>query len=671
MSAGAAPRTLAVDDLFRIAEVQDARLSPEGKWLAYVVSTTDLKQEKTRRQIWMTQVQGGEAVPLTAKDESSWSPRWSPDGRSLAFLSARGGQGKAKTQVWTLSRDGGEALQLTETAQDVESFEWSPAGGRLVLVLQDPSPEERDAAAEQEKGIRKTTPKTARPWVMDRLQFKRDYVGYLDRRRTHLYVLDVSTRRLAQVTSGDYDDSEPAWSPDERYLAFTSNRTPEPDANDNSDIWVVAADNPDTGKTVLRLTSNPGEDSQPAWSPDGKRVACVSRLEPRLFYYATGHLAVVPAAGGEAKVLTGALDRNVTAPLFTPDGQSICFALEDDGADVLGSIPVDCGPVSRPIAGRISLQSFSMGQDGAVAAVIADPQRPAEAFLYRAPHLKRISTVNDTLMAQLRLGDVEYVRFKSRDGTALGGYVVKPPGWSAAMRYPALLRIHGGPVSQYTAEFHFEAQLFAAQGYVVMLPNPRGSSGYGEKLSAAIFADWGNKDYEDVMAMVDHAVARGLADPARLGVGGWSYGGILTDHVITRTTRFKAAITGASDVLNTANYGHDEYQREWEQELGLPWRNRALWDRLSPFYQVEKIVTPTLILCGEEDWNCPVINSEQLYQSLRRLGRTTELVVYPGQHHGIEKPSYKKDRLERYLAWYARYVRGEGAPPPTGSSAPK
>jgi dipeptidyl aminopeptidase/acylaminoacyl peptidase len=216
-------------------------------------------------------------------------------------------------------------------------------------------------------------------------------------------------------------------------------------------------------------------------------------------------------------------------------------------------------------------------------------------------------------------------------------------------------------VAQYNHEFEFEAQLFAAHGYLVVRTNPRGSSGYGQDFSVAIFADWGNKDFFDVMAGVDYAIAQGWADPDRLGVGGWSYGGILTNNVITKTTRFKGAISGASEVLYISNYGHDHYQLVWEQELGLPWEgnNREVWERISPFNYVERITTPTLVIGGEEDWNVPILNSEQLYQALRRIGIPTQLVVYPGEGHGIRVPSYQKDRYERYLAWYGRWVKGE------------
>ena len=304
------------------------------------------------------------------------------------------------------------------------------------------------------------------------------------------------------------------------------------------------------------------------------------------------------------------------------------------------------------------------------ALLISEPHLPGEVFMLGGDGLRRVTTVNDAFVAGLRLAEVKNVQFPSKDGAEIEGFIYTPPGFDPALRYPTLLRIHGGPVSQYDFRFNFEAQLFAAHGYVVVLTNPRGSSGYGQAFSRTIWADWGNKDFEDVMAGVDYAVAEGYADPERLGVGGWSYGGILTNYVITKTDRFKAAVTGASEVLYRSNYGHDHYQYQWEQELGLPWKSAEAWERISPFNDVENIVTPTLIMGGEKDWNVPILNSEQLYQALRRLGRTTQLVVYPGEHHGIRKPTFQKDRLERYLAWYNQYVKGLAPASSETSSTP-
>jgi len=651
------PRSLVVDDLFQLKRVQDPQLSPEGRWVAYTVTTTSLKEEKSETQVWMIPTAGGETIPMTAKGSSSSRPRWSPDGKYLAFLADRG----SKTQVWVLDRKGGEAQQLTSVKQGVQSYEWSPDGKRLLLSIRDPKPEEVEEPEGQPAPPAK--PKTQPPWVIDRLQFKQDYVGYLDRRRTHLYTFDLGSKELKQVTFGDWDDRGPAWSPDGRFIAFVSYRDADQDTTENTDIWRVEVDSPEPAKTLVKLTAVPGRHRAPAWSPDGKWVTYQSATDVKALHYATYHLAVVSAQGGAARILTEKLDRNVEDSRFSSDGQWIYFVVEDSGQQHLARMAASGGEVTRLIAGPRVVTGYDLGADGTIVARISESYLPGEIFVLEAGKLRQLTTTNDAFMAQLRLGEVEKVRFTSKDGTPVEAFLYKPPDYKPGQRYPTLLRIHGGPVAQYDYSFNFEAQLFAANGYVVVMVNPRGSSGYGQAFCQAIFADWGNKDYEDVMAGVDYAIAKGYADPERLGVGGWSYGGILTNYVITKSNRFQAAISGASEVLYVSNYGHDHYQRWWEHELGLPWKNRALWEKLSPFNSVENIVTPTLVMGGERDWNVPIMNSEQLYQSLRRLGRTTQLVVYPGQFHGIEKPSYRKDLYERYLAWYAKYVKGEEAAP--------
>ena len=285
-------RAITVDDVFEIRAVGDPQIAEDGKWVAYTVSTMSLKEDKTETRIWMAPAAGGDAIVMTAEKESSSHPRWSPDGKYLAFLSKRG---EGKTQVWLLNRMGGEAQKLTDTIQDVDDFAWSPDSKRLVLILRDPSPEELDEAKAKEKDkpgssdkdreneARLKKPKTPPPFVIDRYRFKTDTIGYLDRRRTHLYVFDVSTKALVQVTSGDFDDEQPAWSPDGKLLAFRSNRsTPDPDRTYDTNIWVVAADNTDKGAHLTQVTTNPGSDSSPAWSPDGKWITYVTQLDPKL-----------------------------------------------------------------------------------------------------------------------------------------------------------------------------------------------------------------------------------------------------------------------------------------------------------------------------------------------------------------------------------------------------
>jgi dipeptidyl aminopeptidase/acylaminoacyl peptidase len=677
-SSASSPRLITIDDYFRIQAAHDPQLSPDGKWVAYAVDQATLKTDKNETRLWMVPSTGGDALPMTADGVSSTHPRWSPDGKFLAFLSARN---EGKTQVWLLNRLGGEAQQLTDAVQDVQDFSWSPDGHRLVLILKDPTPEELDAAKEKSAAAHSSAAsdfdsedkkiKSKRPWVIDRLQFKVDELGYIDRRRTHLYILDVGRKSVIQVTSGDFDDSEPAWSPDSKLLAFTSNRsTPDPDLNYNTDIWVVSANNTDKGTHLTQITTNPGLDMSATWSPDGQWIAYVSMLDAHLFDYATRHLAVSPAAGGPAKVLTLSLDRMVSNPRFSPDGQSIYFIVDEAGTQNLAQIRFGDGQMgARPVSGSVFVGSYSVGAgasgnaaSGTIAVQMATIDHPDEIYTLVGGKLTQVSHVNDALFAQLKVSHGEYVHFKSRDGTQVSGYLYKPIDYVSGQKYPTLLVPHGGPVWAYYAEFSHLAQLYAANGYAVLFPNPRGSTGYGQDYCKAIYADWGNKDFQDDMAMADYAIEQGLADPDKLGVGGWSYGGISTDFIITQTTRFKAAISGAGAAEFSSLYGHDQYQKDYETELGLPWEAQAAWIKISPFRNVAKVTTPTLFMGGNIDWNVPILGGEQMYQALKRLGRTTELVVYPDEYHEFTLPSHIEDRLQRNLAWYAHFVKGDATP---------
>jgi dipeptidyl aminopeptidase/acylaminoacyl peptidase len=664
------PRPITIPDLFAFRDLHDPQISPDGEWVAYTVGSADVEEDKFEERIWMTPAAGGDAIPLTAEGVSSSHPRWSPDGKYLGFLSSRN---QGKTQVWLLNRLGGEAQKLTDTPQDVEDFAWAPESKRLVLILRDPKPEELEAAKTKSKNRDEDKDqdkkgKTPKPWVVDRLQFKLDTVGYLDHRRTHLYVFDLAAKSLRQVTSGDFDDSEPAWSPDGMRIAFTSNRSqPDPDRSYDSNIWVVAADNQDKGARLTQITLNPGEDHDAAWSPDGKWIAHSSTLDPKLVDYATKHIVIspVPAPGGkpgEAKVLTLELDRMATQPHFAPDGKSIYFIADDDGTQNLCRVEISTGKITRPIGGRLMVYDYSLSRSGAVAAQITSSERPSEIFTVPGGNLTRITHANDEQLAKLKLAPAEYVRFQSKDGTTVAGYLYKPVDYVPGKKYPTILRPHGGPVWAYYSEFNHLPQLLAANGYVVLLPNPRGSSGYGQDYCKAIWADWGNKDFQDDMAMVDYAIREGIADPDKLGVGGWSYGGISTDFIIGQTQRFKAAISGAGAAEFTSLYGHDQYQKDYFTELGYPWEHPDLWNKLAPFYHVTNITTPSLFMGGNIDWNVPILGGEQMYQALRALGRDTQLVVYPGEYHEFTIPSHMEDRLKRYLAWYGHYVKGDASP---------
>ena len=649
-TAGAqARRPLEPSDIFELKTVSDPRISPDGAWIAYTVSSLDKKEDNSDTDIFMAPAAGGAPIKLTSSKKPETSPRWSPDGRYLAFLSGRDGK---KTQVYLLDRRGGDAQPLTDYKTGASAIAWSPDSTRLALLVSDPDPDDPNPDAEAKD-------KKPKPHVITRLQFMRDGEGYLNDVKRHLHVFEIATRKDLQLTSDKFDDGAPVWAPDGSLIAFSANRTDNPDANENSDVFVVE---PRAGAKPRALTTSPSSDSSPAFSPDSKSIAYLTGGDPKDIWYATNNVAVVPVTGGAPKILTSGLDRNVSRPQFTPDGAGVLFMIEDGGNVHLARVSTAGGAVARVLAGERDLSTFDVAKTGDIAVLQSLPQQPSEIFVARgataagSAALQQVTHVNDEFLAKVALGEVQRFKAKSADGTMIDAFLTRPPS-AAAGRLPTILRIHGGPVSQYSTGFNLEWQMLAAKGFAVVAANPRGSSGYGRDFSRALWAAWGEPDYQDVMAAVDTAIAMGAADPDRLGVGGWSYGGILTDHVISKTTRFKAAISGASEFNYLANYGNDHYQRQWEAELGLPWQHPDVWMKISPFFRLDKIVTPTLVLGGDADMNVPIIGGQQLYQGLKRLGRDTELIVYPGETHSIRRPSFQQDRFERYIAWYSKYLK--------------
>jgi dipeptidyl aminopeptidase/acylaminoacyl peptidase len=375
-----------------------------------------------------------------------------------------------------------------------------------------------------------------------------------------------------------------------------------------------------------------------------------------LFSYGVRKLAIISAEGGTPRILTGGLDRNLGSPTWSRDGKSLQVIVEDDGTRWIGRVPVGGGTVQPVAAGRRSFQALA-GNGAHQAVLLTDPTSPPEVYALEGDKVRPLSRQNDAWLHTVRIAPVEETRFRSKDGTEVHGFLVKPPG-TASGPVPAVLRIHGGPQSQFDASFSLEWQLLAANGYAVVAANPRGGTGRGESYAKAIYAAWGSVDVSDVLAAVDDAVSRGIADPARLGVGGWSYGGMLTNYTIASDSRFKAATSGASISNILAGYGTDQYIRDYEMELGLPWEKPDAWMRVSyPFFHADRIVTPTLFLAGDKDFNVPLLNSEQMYQALRSRGVDSQLIVYPGEKHGLKRPSFVRDRLQRYLNWYSKYLK--------------
>ena len=636
-----------IDDLMSLQSLSSPQISPDGEWVAYVVRSRDMEEDKSNTQVFMVATSGGEPIPMTDKETSASDPQWSPDGKFLSFTASKGED--AKTQIWTLNRLGGEAVQLTNVIPGVGDYAWSPDGSRLLLTLTDPKPADLTEDKDDDN--------KAVPYVIDRMQFKQDYSGYLDRRRTHVYVYTPNSDTTVQLTFGDYDDSNPVWSPDGKSIALVSDRSDNPDLNYGTDIFVVNVDDKDP--VLTQVTSNPGRDFSPAFSPDSKSIAYVTSTGPDVGGSAltpTKYLAVTEIGADQRSVLTANLDRSVSSPEYSSNGRDIYFRLEDSGMNHFARVRARGGDIVREVSNEVSVRDFARG-GGRTVLAMTNAESPTELYSYADDALTRLTFLSDESLSSVVRAEVEKLRFNSADGTPVEAFLVKPVGYQVGTRYPTILWLHGGPASQFNFGYNDTAQLFSANGYAVIMPNPRGSTGYGSEFAHGTVAAWGENDFDDVMAAIDYGIKIGVVDSQRTGVGGWSYGGILTNYVITQTQRFKAAMSGASLGLVTSNYGHDQYQLMYELEFGLPWENPQLWAELSPFNKVQNITTPTLWMGGEVDWNVPINNSEQMYIAMKRLGQETQLVVYPDEHHGIRRPSFQKDRFERWISWFDRYLK--------------
>jgi dipeptidyl aminopeptidase/acylaminoacyl peptidase len=640
-----AKRSLRSGDLYHLKDVRDPQISPDGGWVAYTVSTIDSAKDKSDNDVWMTSWDGATTIRVTSSPESESTPRWSPDGRYLAFLSGRQ-EGKG-AQIWLLDRRGGEAQRVSQLRGGVSEFAWSPDSKRLILVVD----EETDSIARKDTAEHKTP----KPIVINRYNFKRDVAGYLGTKRSHLSLFDVETKKTETLTSGLDDDGSPSWSPDGRMIAFVRGPVAEPDRSRDDDVFVIEAR---AGATPKRLTDFVGPDGgRPAWSPDGKWIAFFRGDEPKYQAYNLSKLAIVASDGGTpARVLTDALDRPLSNAQFSADGKSVYVLLSDDREQQLARVRVADGSVERLISGKRVVSSYSTA-GGKFVVMSSTPDRSGEVYAWENNALRQLSHQNDSLFAQLQLASTEGFSSKSKDGTEVHGVLVRPAN-APPGKLPMILYIHGGPNGQDSYSFSFDREFFAANGYAVLSVNYRGSSGRGSAYQKAIFADWGDKEVMDLLGAVDEAVRSGVADGDRLGIGGWSYGGILTDYTIATTPRFKAAVAGAGSALQLSMYGTDQYITQYNQEIGAPWKAQDLWIKISyPFFHADRIKTPTLFMGGAADFNVPIIGGEQMYQALRSLGVPTELVIYPGQYHGLTLPTYRKDRLERYLAWYDRYLK--------------
>lgn len=650
LSAQTSKPGLKIDDLNQLVRIGDPKLSPDGKQIVYTVTRVDTEDDKNITELWMVDWDGSNNLQLTYGTESASSPQWSPDGRYLAFTSSRPGKAKG-AQVWALDRRGGEARQVTDVKPELSlnDFRWSPDAKQLVLTLR-----EKDEPESDDKNAK---PKPPKPIVIDRYHFKQDVEGYLTDKHAQLYLFDIATKKLSKLTfdAGKHEEQDAEWSPDGSMIAFVSNQSqPDPDRVENDDVFVVDAK---PSSTPRRLTSFPGEDSGPlAWSPDSKRIAYRQGLVPHYTAYSSTRLAVVPAKDGAPELKATSIDNNVGPPVFTADGKSLLTTVTEDRVVYVEEVPLDGGAPKRITAERGVASALSQA-GGHVALLWSTDMSDPEVYSLDGASLHKLTSHNDALLAQRTLLPAEDISAKSKDGTDVHGLLTMPLGYQAGTKAPMLLFIHGGPTAQDEHRFTVDRQLFAAHGFAVLNANYRGSSGRGHDYAETIGADWGDKEVQDLLAVVDAAVATGKIDPDHMVVGGWSYGGISTDYLIASTTRFKAASSGAGTANLFGMYGADEYILQYDNELGQPWKHPEVYMKLSyPFFHVERIKTPTLFMGGDKDFNVTLIGGEQMYQALKSEGVPAELIVYPGQFHGFTRPSFIRDRYERWFAWYDKYL---------------
>ncbi|MCS6990341.1 MAG: S9 family peptidase [Chitinophagales bacterium] len=644
---------ITIESLDSLVTVSDPQLSPEGTWVAYTVTSTDIKKDLYNTDLWMVSYDGSTTVQLTfTPEEDENHPRWSPDGRYLAFLSSRKltDDDTARTQLWLLNRLGGEARRLTNLHASITDYAWSPDGKHLALIVY-----EEDTVPYIEGT------QTPKPIVIDRLYFKEDYSGYLTTQRHKLYLMHVDSPSAVKVLEDDFEEYLPSWSPDGRRIAFVSKRArPDWDADNNFDIWIVEAR---AGATPVRVTPNEGADndpahgSYPAWSPDGQWIAYSHGGPLKYIYYGTQHLAVARTDGSSHTVLTRTYDRNIVHASFSADGKQLYFLAEDDQNLWLLTMPSNGGPITRLLEGRYTITDYHV-QQGRIVVRYSNSEKPYEIYALENGQLRQLTHHNTAWLQRHRVLPVYEFEVNSKDGTRVKGHYVLPYDYEKGKKYPCVLQIHGGPAAQNQNEWYEEWQLYGSWGYVLVSMNPRGSTGFGQKHALGIFGRWGSVDLDDNLAGLEELVRRGIADPQRLAVEGWSYGGIATNFLIARDQRFRCAISGAGIGNALAGFGTDQYIREYLLELGTPWRNlKNYLENSYPFLQAHKIKTPTLFMCGEKDFNVPLLNSEQMYQALRVLGVDTELVIYPDQHHWMSVPSYVRDIYERRKQWLEKYLK--------------
>ena len=625
----------AIEDIHRIADIGGPVFAPDGKTIVYSLSRHDLKADRIVSDLWTTGP-GRTPRPLTRTAAASeWMPRHA--GGRLWYLSDA--TRDETTQLFAMPERGGRARQITRLAGGISDYALSPDGTRAVVV------------AEVGPRIGEDGERPA-PIVLDRFLTKDDGRSWLDARQ-HLFLVDTKRGRADQLTRGEADHWLPSWSPDGKWIAHVALAGADADRTLDYEVHLIA---PEPGAAPRNLSRFKGADldpyweSRPEWSADSKRLVWLRSAEDKWIYYAPWQIVVGDVADGTVRAVAH-IDRNMTRPRFASDGRILAL-VEQDRATWLARIDPATDRIEYLTSGARFAYDFAAS--GTTVAVLDGDTR--------TPHVLRDVATGEVLadhnrwLAERALAETRDATWTSTDGTTVHGFLTLPPGHGGGP-LPMIVHLHGGPVYQFSWEFMADWQIHAAAGYAVLAPNPRGSSGRGFDFARAIYADWGNLDVADVKSGIDWAIRAGIADPARIGVGGWSYGGILANYMIASDARIGAAVSGAGISNMFAAYGHDQYAREYELELGTPWANPETYARVSyPFLNAGRIRTPTLFLCAEADENVPCLGAEQMYQALRSRGVPTRLVVYPGEDHDLARPRFLADRMRRSLGWYDRFL---------------
>ncbi len=668
-------RKITLEDTWALKLVTDMQLSPDGRLIAYVLQTQDKDVNEQRSAIWVLDVRTGVARQFTSGTKHDKTPRWSADGRFLAFLSDREGEA---TQVWVMPADGGEARRLTRMKHGVNEFCWSPDGMWIAFtseVRPDGKILEEDASPKDAKAKeREEREEAERLRIITRLQFRWDGVGLLEG-RGHLFKLNVESGELIRLTEGDYHHSEPAWSPDGRFIVVCSDRAEDRDANLTQDLWLIDSET----KQVRRLTDGSADVTLPRWSPDGLSIAYIMTPVLPRNSAANRHVMVISLDGGQPRDLAGQVDMDfypamltdlfaggASGPVWSADGTWLYAVVTEYGSTNVFRIPSVGGDPERVTAGAHHISLIAVPPDDRqLFALQADTLNIWDLYQYCLDALpaetpeRRLTNVNEALWASVELVEPERFTFRGPDDWEIAGWLYRPHEVEPGALYPLVLWIHGGPFSSYGNTFYLWAQALSARGYAVLYVNPRGSSGFGEAFAQAVDFDWGGKDYLDIMAGVDAAIARGGIDPDRMAVTGGSYGGYMTNWIIGHTNRFKAAVTLNSVSNLMSSFGTGDIDSTYaERQYGLPWEAEAVYRERSPLTYAPNVTTPTLIIHAENDYRCPIEQGEQFYVWLKKLGRApVEFIRVPRASHGINaSPGQRLQVREKVFEWIERYV---------------